>query len=74
VTLARPAPAVLFAYLAAVAAAALAIVRLRDWRLLSWFALAVGLIWPGVWLALAFNGTSQIAVSAYLVVIAALAL
>jgi len=73
VALARPAPAVLFTYLAAVAAAALAIVRLRDWRLLSWFALAAALVWPGLWLALAFNGTSQIAVSTYIAAIAALA-
>jgi uncharacterized membrane protein len=70
VTLARPAPEALFAYLAAICIAALAIIKVRDWRLLPWFAIGGALIWAVLWLALAFNGAAQIAVSAYLVVIA----
>ena len=73
VTLARPAPEALFAYLAAICAAALAIIKVRDWRILPWFALGGALLWAVLWLAFAFNGGAQIAVSAYLVAIAATA-
>lgn len=69
---ARPAPAALFAYLAAIAGSALLIVRVRDWRLLPWFALAGALLWPALWLAFAFTGAAQIAVSVYLVAVAAM--
>ncbi|MBU6371789.1 MAG: DUF2339 domain-containing protein, partial [Alphaproteobacteria bacterium] len=72
VALARPAPAALFAYLAAITGAALLIVRVRDWRLLPWFALAGALLWPTLWLAFAFTGAAQVAVSVYLVAVAAM--
>ena len=67
-----PSATALFAFLAALNAAALWIIRYRGWRRIAWLALAGAVPWPALWLLSVWQPADTTALGAYLTVSLAL--